>query len=283
MPTQPSQTKPSQPTSNELRAGLLGWPISHSLSPRLHGFWLQHYHISGEYTALPVAPDVLREIVKKLVDDGWKGFNLTIPHKEAILPFLDAIDPVAERIGAVNTVVISAGKLMGRNTDSYGFWENIRPSIAHKRKAVILGAGGAARAVVEALDDAGFEQICIANRNLERAKILVGARAHITAVDWEHREAALRDADLLVNTTSLGMTGKEALSIDLALLPTSALVHDIVYSPLMTPLLLQAQIRGNPVVGGLGMLLHQAVPAFEAWFGKRPEVTPELRRYVLGG
>jgi len=268
--------------SSQPQAGLLGWPVSHSLSPRLHGFWLQQYHISGEYTALPVAPDALQEAVKKLVDDGWKGFNLTIPHKESILLMLDGIDAVAQRIGAVNTVVISGGKLIGRNTDSYGFWENIRPAIVHKRKAVILGAGGAARAVIEALDHAGFEEIIIANRNLERAKTLASTRPHMTAIDWENREAILQGADLLVNTTSLGMNGKEALSIDLALLPMSALVHDIVYSPLMTPLLLRAQARGNPIVDGLGMLLHQAVPAFEAWFGIRPEVTPELRRYVLG-
>ena len=182
----------------------------------------------------------------------------------------------------MNTVVIKNGKLIGRNTDAYGFWENIRPQVRAKNKAVVLGAGGAARAVVVALLANGFQHIIINNRNQSRAEMLANGNPKIFVSAWENRAAILEDADLLVNTTSLGMAGKEWLDIDLAELPQQALVSDIVYKPLKTPLLVQAKARGNPFVDGLGMLLHQAVPAFEAWFGIKPEVTDELRRHILG-
>ena len=265
------------------KAGVIGWPVSHSLSPRLHGFWLRQHKIEGAYEALAVPTGDLASVTQRLVAEQWRGFNLTIPHKEAVIPLLHGIDDAARAIGAVNTVVINGAKLIGHNTDAYGFWENIRPSVAQRNKAVVLGAGGAARAVVHALRANGFKQIVIINRSRERAEILCGETPDISVGDWAARATLLECADVLVNTTSLGMTGKDALDLDLSLLPTSAVVNDIVYAPLQTPLLMQAQARGNTVVDGLGMLLHQAVPAFEAWFGVRPQVTQALREHVLAG
>ena len=263
-------------------AGVIGWPVSHSLSPRLHQFWLKQYGIDGHYNAVAAEPAALSFIVPGLVAQGWRGFNLTIPHKETIIPLLSEIDEAAKHIGAVNTVIIKDGKLIGRNTDAYGFWENIRPHVKQKKKAVILGAGGAARAVLQALLDNGFTHIVLTNRSRERAEILARGNSYVTVCNWEDRSSNLHDADLLVNTTSLGMAGKEALAIDLTLLPVTAVVNDIVYTPLMTPLLKDAKAKGNIIVDGLGMLLHQAVPAFEAWFGVKPEVTDALRAHVLG-
>ena len=269
--------------SSQQRVGVIGWPVSHSLSPRLHGYWIRQYGINAEYAALPVQPQELFAVIDRLAAEGWKGFNLTIPHKEAVMVLLDEVEESAKRVGAVNTVILKNNTRIGRNTDIEGFWENVRPHVKNKNKAVVLGAGGAARAVVEALQSAGFAQIIVANRSRTRADALPGNKAILSSFAWEDRSAALVGADLLVNTTSLGMTGKEALDIDLALLPKSAVVNDIVYSPLMTSLLLSAKERGNVIVDGLGMLLYQAVPAFEAWFGVRPSVTPELRAYILEG
>ncbi len=268
-----------------LKAGVVGWPVSHSLSPRLHNFWLEKYNIGGEYKAYPVEPKNLTEFIFSIRgDNNFRGVNLTIPHKEAVIDFLDYVDGTAKNIGAVNTIINKDGKLRGTNTDAYGFAENIKPYITGNKKAVVLGAGGAARAVCFALGELCFEQIVISNRTLDRAKNLSSViNSPSSIADWESRSEILQGADLLVNTTSLGMKGKEELNIDLFLLPKTALVTDIVYSPLLTPLLAQAQDRGNPVTDGLGMLLHQAVPAFEAWFGVRPEVNEELRKHVLCG
>lgn len=261
------------------KAGVIGWPVSHSLSPRLHGYWLNKYNIAGEYGAYPVEPENLPEFVENLRwDKDFAGVNLTIPHKETVMGLLDEVDSPAQVIGAVNTIVIKDGKLLGTNTDAIGFAENIRASITGRRKAVVLGAGGAAKSVIFALRELGFEEIIITNRTRERAE---KSGDNLQVIDWEDRNKILGNTDLLVNATSLGMAGKEKLEIDLPLLPQTALVTDIVYNPLITPLLAQAQARGNPTVDGLGMLLHQAVPAFEAWFGVRPEVTEELRQYVL--
>jgi shikimate dehydrogenase len=276
--------KKRQPVASDLKkAGVVGWPVAHSLSPRLHGYWLKKYSISGEYKAYGVEPDNLPEFISSLREnENFHGVNLTIPHKEAVIRLLDRIDDTAQAIGAVNTVIARDGKLFGTNTDAYGFAENIRPHIVGRKKAVVLGAGGAAKAVIVALKNLGFEEIIITNRTLERAKALSSVIRHpSSAIHWEKRGEILKGADLLVNTTSLGMTGKEPLEIDLSLLPRNSLVTDIVYSPLITPLLAQAQARGNSIVDGLGMLLHQAVPAFAAWFGVEPEVTGELRQYVL--
>jgi shikimate dehydrogenase len=265
-------------------AGVFGWPVNHSLSPKLHGYWLKHYGIDGEYTAQAVEPDNLAAALKSLPKKNWRGCNLTLPHKETAVEILDSLDEVAESIGAVNTVVVGAdGALRGTNTDAYGFFENIRSSLPkQKRKAVVLGAGGAAKAVCYALIQTGFSEIVVANRTQDKSTSLVAQfKGNITVGNWENRSVLLECADLLVNTTSLGMKGKDALDIDLAKLPTSALVTDIVYVPLLTPLLEKAKARGNPIVDGLGMLLHQAVPGFEAWFGVRPEVTGKLREYML--
>ncbi len=271
--------------SKIIKAGVIGFPVEHSLSPRLHNYWLKKYNIAGEYKAYPVKPENLAGFIDDLrKDEDFVGVNLTIPHKETVIPFLDGIDDIAMAIGAVNTIIAKDGKLHGTNTDVYGFYENIHQHIKGKNKAVVLGAGGAAKAVIFALEMEKFEEIIITNRTRDRALIL----AHIytsgsQVANWENRNKILENVDLLVNTTSLGMTGKEPLEIDLSLLPKTALVTDIVYNPLVTPLLAQAQARGNPTVDGLGMLLHQAVPAFEAWFGVKPEVTQELRQYVLSG
>ena len=316
--TTPLPSPPPQGGRGLLRAAVIGYPVAHSLSPRLHNYWLKKYNIAGEYTAIEVLPENLAYFIKSLDKNGFCGVNVTIPHKENVISFLDEIDEVAKEIGAVNTIILRDGKLLGKNTDAYGFAENIRKFVIPaqagilNKKAVILGAGGAAKAVVSALSLLEFSEIIITNRTKKRAEDLINrldsrlrVNDKIKIADWEKRSEILQDADLLVNTTSLGMchpvggvshsTGsvmdtKDPVQpygsqddeiIDLSLLPKTALVTDIVYNPLITPLLAQAQARGNPIIDGLGMLLHQAVPAFEAWFGVRPEVTQELRKYIL--
>ncbi len=269
-------------------AGVIGWPVKHSRSPRLHGWWLDRYRIDGAYVPLAVAPDDLAAVIAALAKMGFAGVNLTVPHKEAVIELLDAVDPLAARIGAVNTVVVGAdGSLLGRNTDAFGFLENLRRGspggVVPRGPAVVLGAGGAARAVVAALADAGASEIRLANRSLERAENLAGAfGATVKPVAWTEAAAALDGAALLINTTTLGMDGAPPLDLPLDALPPTAVVNDIVYVPLETDLLARARARGNPVVDGLGMLLWQAVPGFEAWFGVRPEVEPALRPFVLG-
>ena len=267
-------------------AGVMGWPVTYSKSPRLHGYWLERHGIDGAYVPLPVRPESFASAIRGLAEAGFCGVNLTLPHKQAALDVCDTLDSLAERIGAVNTVIFRDGQLEGRNTDAIGFLENLRQGAPawqpQAGPAVVLGAGGAARAVVAALADAGVSEIRLTNRTAERAEVLAEALgAPLTIVPWEARAAALSDTALLVNTTSLGMTGQPALDLSLAALPTDAAVTDAVYSPLETPLLRDARARGNQAVDGLGMLLHQARPAFEAWFGIRPEVTAELRAFVL--
>ncbi len=270
-------------------AGVIGWPVGHSRSPRLHGWWLDRYGLDGAYVPLAVRPEDLAAAVAALPRMGFAGANLTVPHKEAALALVDEVDSLAARIGAVNTLVVRPdGGIEGRNTDAFGFLENLRrgapdwqPSAG---SAVVLGAGGAARAVVAALAEAGVPEIRLANRSAPRAEALAADFGPaVRPVAWDERSAALDGARLLVNTTTLGMAGQPPLDIDLAPLPAAALVNDIVYVPLETPLLAAARARGHRVVDGLGMLLWQAVPGFEAWFGHRPEVTAELRDFVLGG
>ncbi len=269
-------------------AGVMGWPVSHSRSPRLHGHWLERHGIDGAYVPLPVAPENFEQALRTLAMLGFHGANITLPHKEAALRVVDEVDPLARRIGAVNTVVVQeGGDLWGGNSDAYGFIANLRDRAPQWRPdrgpAVVLGAGGAARAVIVGLQDEGVGDIRLVNRTRQRADDLVRQLAgpgELTAIDWEDRAAALSDAALLVNTTSLGMSGQPPLDIPLHDLPTAAVVCDIVYVPLETSLLSAARRRGNVAVDGLGMLLHQAVPGFEAWFGVRPVVDGDLRRLI---
>lgn len=267
-------------------AGVLGWPVGHSLSPRVHGFWLQRHRIDGAYLPLPVRPEAFPAAVRALLELGFRGANVTIPHKRAALDLCDSLDEAARRIGAVNTLVFAEGEIQGRNSDGFGFIENLRHGAPSWRAghgpAVVLGAGGAARAAVHALLEAGATEIRLCNRTLERAQALArDMTGPVTCVPWAARAGALDGAGLLVNTTSLGMTGQAALDLALDVLPAAALVTDIVYAPLETDLLRRARARGNPAVDGLGMLLHQARPGFEAWFGAAPEVTAEMRAFVL--
>ena len=268
-------------------AGVMGWPVSHSRSPRLHGYWLRQYEVDGAYVPLPVRPADFPAALRALPKLGFVGANVTVPHKEAALAGVDRADAHARRIGAVNTVIVAAdGALEGRNTDGFGFVENLRSSVGDWRStagpAVIIGAGGAARAVAVALLDAGVPALRLVNRTAERAERLAAdIGGPISLYRWEARVSALSDAALLVNASTLGMTGEPALDLSLENLPTAAVVNDAVYSPLETPLLAAARARGNRVVDGLGMLLHQARPGFAAWFGVEPEVTADLRRFVL--
>ena len=267
-------------------AGVLGWPVAHSRSPQLHGHWLQRYGLDGAYVPLAVAPGDLERAVQALPRLGFRGFNVTVPHKEAVAGLVDQIDPAARRIGAVNTVVADEdGRLHGSNTDGFGFIEAMRdrlPGWQPSGAVVVLGAGGAARAVVAALQDCGAVQIRLANRSPQRSEALIAdLGGTIEAVDWAQRAAALAGAVLVVNTTTLGMTGQPPLDLDLAELGPEAAVFDIVYTPLETPLLQSARRRGLQAVDGLGMLLHQARPGFRAWFGVDPVVDAPLRAAVL--
>lgn len=266
-------------------AGVLGWPVGHSRSPRLHGYWLEKLGIDAAYVPLAVQPEDFETVFRALPKMGFAGANVTVPHKEQALKLADEIEPLAARIGAVNTLVVQPdGAIRGLNTDAFGFMQNLldrqpTPSFL-TRPTVVLGAGGAARAVVAALVDAGVPQVRLINRNPQRAeRLATDIGGPITVQTWDRLD--LDGVGLLVNTTSLGMTGQPPLDIDLAALPMDAVVNDIVYAPLMTDLLVRAQARGNPVVDGLGMLLWQAVRGFTLWFGQQPEVTAELRDFVL--
>ena len=265
----------------------MGWPVAHSRSPLIHNYWLQRHGLAGSYVQLAVQPGQLATALSGLVALGFKGCNVTIPHKVEALKLVHELDANARRVGAVNTVVVQPdGLLKGLNTDGFGYIQSLLDAQhdwrADAGPAVVLGAGGAARAVVLALSDRGAKEILLINRTPDKAEAMAAEfGAPVKAVPWEQRHAALGGAALLVNTTSQGMHGHTPLDIDLSALPTHALVSDIIYAPFETPLLLAAKARGNPTVGGLGMLLNQARPAFEAWFGVLPEVTPELRQLVL--
>jgi shikimate dehydrogenase len=269
-----------------LLAGVMGWPIMHSRSPKLHNYWLGAYGLAGTYVPLAVKADGLRAALRALPALGFSGCNLTIPHKEAALAIVDKVDPVARCIGAVNTVIVAPdGSLEGQNTDAFGYIENVREAQpawrADAGPIAVIGAGGGARAVLVALIDAGAREIRLVNRTAARGETLARELGGpIKSLGWDKRNAALAGAAMLVNTTNQGMVGEPPLDLKLDALPASALVSDIVYIPRETPLLAAARKRGNPTVTGLGMLLHQARPAFQAWFGIMPEVTPELRALI---
>lgn len=268
-----------------LRAGVIGHPVAHSKSPLIHRHWIEKHGLNATYEAIDIPPENLEERVKALFAQGFAGFNVTIPHKQAVMALCDALDETARAIGAVNTVYHENGKVRGTNTDAFGFMAHLRQTLGPEfrvEKAAVLGAGGAARAVVFALLQEGCSDIRISNRSLERAAALAAMNPQkVRAVSWDGRGAMLDEVDVFINTTSLGMTGQPPLEITLDSLPHQAAVYDIVYAPLMTPLLTDAQIRGHKIVTGLGMLLHQARGGFEKWFGVCPEVTPDLERILL--
>jgi shikimate dehydrogenase len=276
-------------SGNAKLAGVIGWPVSHSLSPRLHGYWLRAYGIDGAYVPLPVTSKNLQTALRSLSKLGFVGVNITVPHKQAAFAAVDEADEIARRVGAVNTVIVEAdGKLIGRNTDGFGFMENLRAGCrtwrAEVGAAVVLGAGGAARSICAALLDSGVPEVRLLNRTRERAEVLAAEiGGSIRVMDWAEPASAMPEVGLLVNTTTLGMVDKPSLEIDLSPLAASALVMDIVYAPLQTALLDQAEARGLATVGGLGMLLHQARPGFAAWYGYQPEVTEALADYVRAG
>jgi shikimate dehydrogenase len=265
-------------------AAVLGDPVGHSRSPRLHGHWLRRHGLPGHYVPLHVRPDDLAETLRLLPRLGFVGCNVTIPHKEAALGLAATATDAAQRIGAANTLTFRDGTIHADNTDGIGFLQNLRqgaPGWDAARPAVLLGAGGAARAACVALLDAGVPSIRILNRTTARAEALAATDPRLTAMPWDALPQALGGAGLLANTTSLGMTAQPPLEIDLAPLPDDAVVTDAVYAPLVTPLLARATARGLATVDGLGMLLHQAVPGFARWFGVVPRVDGDLRRAVL--
>jgi shikimate dehydrogenase len=257
-------------------AGVLGWPVAHSRSPRLHGFWLERHGIDGAYVPLPVRPEHFETALRGLVAAGFRGANVTIPHKLAAFAACDAVETSARRAGAVNTLVFEDGRVTGRNTDGSGFVANLRAhGGAPDGPALILGAGGGPRAVAAALQDAGAE-VTVANRSRERAEALAAVLPGLRVLDWRRRSEALGEFALVVNTTSVGMLGAGELLLDLERARPDLAVADIVYVPLRTPLLLAAQVAGLRTVGGLGMLIEQARPGFAAWFGVMPEADQEV-------
>jgi shikimate dehydrogenase len=269
-----------------LMAGVMGWPVLHSRSPKIHNYWLARHGLAGAYVPLAIKADGLRAALRALPALGFSGCNLTIPHKEAAFEVVDRVDRIAKRIGAINCVVVAPdGSLEGRNYDGFGYIASVLEAApdwrANAGPIAVIGAGGAARAVLVSLADQGAKEIRLVNRTPARAQALAeefGPPVKVLA--WDDRHAALDGVAMLVNTTSQGMAGQPPLDLKLDKLPPSALVSDIIYIPQETPLLVRAKQRGNQTVGGLGMLLNQARPAFHAWFGIMPEVTAELRAMI---
>ncbi len=267
-------------------AGVMGWPVMHSRSPMLHNHWIAEHGLKGSYVPLAISPEALPDALRALRPLGFAGCNLTIPHKQQAMQVVDEIDDVGRRIGAISCVVVRPdGSLAGSNNDCYGFIEHLRQSVpawqAAAGPAVVLGAGGGARAVCYALAQAGVPEVRLVNRSAARAQALAEEfGSPIKAIAWESRNDAMEGARLVVNTTSLGMVGQPPLDLSLERLPREAIAYDIVYVPLETPFLAAARARGNRTVDGLGMLLHQAVPAWRAWFGIEPKVTPGLRALI---
>ncbi len=268
-------------------AGVMGWPVSHSRSPLIHNHWIKTYGLNGSYGLFPVKPENLQQALQGLSALGLAGCNITIPHKVAAMQYMDWVDPHAQKIGAINTVVVQKdGTLHGFNNDGFGYLQSLqdvcRDWRADAGPVVVLGAGGAARAILVALIEKGATEIRLINRTLDKAEALAhefGTAIHATP--WSARHEALANAALLINTTNQGMQGSAALELNLDALPTSALVSDIIYTPLSTPLLDQARLRGHTTVNGLGMLIHQARPAFQAWFGVMPEASKSLTDLLI--
>ena len=263
-------------------AGVMGWPVAHTRSPAIHNHWIAQYSLKGAYVQLPVQPQNLEAAIRGLPALGFAGCNITVPHKVNAMQLMDTLHPAARRVAAINTVVVQAdGSLLGMNNDGYGYIQSLRDAQPDWRgdagPALVVGAGGAARAIVVALLDEGAPEVRLCNRTQEKAQALRDAFGdRVTVVPWADRNSAMAGVRLLVNTTTQGMHGQPALDVALDDLPAEALVSDAIYIPLETPLLAAARQRGHQTVNGLGMLLNQARPAFQAWFGVLPELTPGL-------
>jgi shikimate dehydrogenase len=274
-------------SQDKIKAGVIGWPISHSLSPRLFSYWLKKYKINGLYNAYAVEEKELPGVLSNLRKEGLAGLNVTVPHKQTVMEYVDQLSERASKFGAVNTITLKKdGILIGDNTDGFGFIENLKQNYKGLNPfcgvSVVIGAGGAARSIVTTLITVGVKKIYLINRTRRNAeKLAEDIGGPISILDWSKRHESLADATFVVNTTTLGMNGKPPLDLTLEALPKKALVNDIVYTPLETQLLKNSKIRGNPTVDGIGMLLHQARPGFAAWFGKEPIVTKNLRNHVL--
>ncbi|AKI02902.1 shikimate dehydrogenase [Hoeflea sp. IMCC20628] len=272
---------------NSSRAFVIGHPIGHSRSPMIHRYWLNQAGLTGSYDPVDVAPEDLPTFFRALKDrsSGFTGGNVTVPHKEAIITLVDEIDETARLIGAANTVWLEDGRLMATNTDSLGFAANLDETAAgwdHGKRAIVLGAGGASRAVVHALLARGFDEVSVVNRTASRASTLAERFGPcVSAHGLENLADVIKGANLFVNTTTLGMAGTEVPPIDFTTMASDALVTDIVYIPLETPILAMAKHQGVATTDGLGMLLHQAAPGFQKWFGVKPVVTPELRQLII--
>ena len=268
-------------------AGVMGWPVAHTRSPAIHNHWIARHGLKGAYVQLPVHPDRLEAALRGLPALGFAGCNVTVPHKVSAMHFMDELHPTAQRVAAINTIVVqSDGSLLGMNNDGAGYVQSLRDADPAWRgdagPALVLGAGGAARAIVVALLDEGVPELRITNRTLERAQALAEAFGdRVKVVPWAERNEAMAGVSLLVNTTTQGMHGQPPLDVALDALPAAAMVSDAIYIPMETPLLAQARLRGHRTVNGLGMLLNQARPAFKAWYGVMPEITPELRAAIL--
>ena len=268
------------------RVCVIGWPIGHSRSPLIHGHWLDQHGIDGTYTKQEVSPEELAQFLSQMEAQGLVGANVTVPHKEQVLALADHADDAARAIGAANTLWFEDGKLHASNTDAYGFLKNLDQDAPGWdqgiKSALVLGAGGAARAVLFGLLGRAFDDIVLTNRTRARAEALAGHFDKvIRVVDWEDRDKHVAGRGLIVNTTSLGMAGAPPLELDLSDADPETVVTDLVYVPLTTRLLEEAKARGLRTVDGLGMLLHQAEPGFERWFGVRPEVSAELRQLII--
>ena len=267
-------------------AGVMGYPVAQSRSPMLHNHWMAQYGLTGAYVPLAVQPEGLIEALRALPSLGFAGCNITMPHKQDAIDVMDRVDPLVRRVGAMNCVVVGKdGSLTGLNNDGFGYIASIREKFADWRAdagpIVVLGAGGGARAIVAALADEGAREIRLINRTKSRAdRMAADYGAPVRTYDWADRSDALDGAQMVVNTTSQGMAGQPPLEIDLYALPKTAICSDIIYAPRETPFLAAGRARGNPTVNGLGMLLNQARPAFKAWFGIMPEITPELRAKI---
>ncbi|MFO1311156.1 MAG: shikimate dehydrogenase [Burkholderiales bacterium] len=265
-------------------AGLLGWPVAHSRSPVIHNHWLAQFGIPGRYVLFPVPPEKLEAAVRGIQVLGLRGCNVTTPHKQAIFPLLDRVDELARRIGAVQTVVVEKdGSLTGFNNDGNGFIQSLKDAKPDWRPdsgpILVLGAGGASRAVVASLAAQGAKEIRLTNRTIDKAQEIADAvGSAVKVVPWDQREDALDGVAMVANATSAGSAGKPPLDIALDRLPAHAIAGDLIYVPPETPFLAAARARGNVTVNGLGLLLNQARPAFNAWFGVMPEITPELLR-----